>query len=108
MIDLSPLNGFVRQPPFTMETAASVLLSIREGDFLTFRGPEGCIFPDSHPSVILEVAPVHVGRDGSSVQGALLWIVNRSPGLHESLCRDVRLGSPLRDSSSPVLGWTTG
>ena len=35
MIDLSPLNGFVRQPPFTMETAASVLLSVREGDFLT-------------------------------------------------------------------------
>ena len=33
-IDLSPLNGFVRQTPFTMETAASVLLSVREGDFL--------------------------------------------------------------------------
>ena len=33
-IDLSPLNGFVRQTPFTMETAASVLLSIREGNFL--------------------------------------------------------------------------
>ena len=28
VIDLSPLNGFVRQTPFKMETAASVLLSI--------------------------------------------------------------------------------
>ena len=36
MIDLSPLNGFVCQTPFKMETAASVLLSVREGDFLAF------------------------------------------------------------------------
>ena len=35
VIDLSPLNGFVRQTPFKMETAASVLLSVQEGDFLT-------------------------------------------------------------------------
>ena len=34
MIDLSPLNGFVCQTPFKMETAASVLLSMQEGDFL--------------------------------------------------------------------------
>ena len=34
VIDLSPLNGFVRQTPFEMEAAASVLLSVREGDFL--------------------------------------------------------------------------
>ena len=31
MIDLSHLNGFVRQTPFKMETVASVLLSVREG-----------------------------------------------------------------------------
>ena len=34
VIDLSHLNGFVLQTPFKMETVASVLLSIREGDFL--------------------------------------------------------------------------
>ena len=34
-IDLSHLNGFVRLTPFKMETVASVLLSVREGDFLT-------------------------------------------------------------------------
>ena len=34
VIDLSPLNEFVLQTPFKMETVASVLLSVREGDFL--------------------------------------------------------------------------
>ena len=34
VIDLSPLSEFVRQTPFKMETASSVLLSVREGDFL--------------------------------------------------------------------------
>ena len=34
VIDRSPLNGFIHQTPFTMETAASVLLSVREGSFL--------------------------------------------------------------------------
>ena len=34
VIDLSPLNEFVRQTPFRMETASSALLSVRVGDFL--------------------------------------------------------------------------
>ena len=34
MIDLSHLNDFVQLTPFKMETVASVLLSVREGDFL--------------------------------------------------------------------------
>ena len=34
VIDLSPLNEFVQQSPFKMGTASSVLLSVREGDFL--------------------------------------------------------------------------
>ena len=33
VIDLSPLNGFVRQTQFRMETVTSVLASIREGDY---------------------------------------------------------------------------
>ena len=36
MIDLSHLNEFVLQTPLKMETVASVLLSIREGDFIAF------------------------------------------------------------------------
>ena len=34
VIDLSHLNAFVQLTPFKMETFASVLLSVREGDFL--------------------------------------------------------------------------
>ena len=34
MIDLSPFNEFIQQTPFKMETASSVLLSVRRGDFL--------------------------------------------------------------------------
>ena len=34
VIDLSHLNDFVHLTPFKMETVASVLLSVREGDFL--------------------------------------------------------------------------
>ena len=34
MIDLSHPNGFVLHTPFKMETIVSVLLSVREGDFL--------------------------------------------------------------------------
>ena len=34
VIDLSPFNEFVQQTPFKMETATSVLLSVRKGDFL--------------------------------------------------------------------------
>ena len=35
VIDLSPLNRFVRLTPFRMETVTSVLASIREGDFMS-------------------------------------------------------------------------
>ena len=34
VIDLSPLNGFLQQTPFKMETMTTVLASIREGDFM--------------------------------------------------------------------------
>ena len=34
VIDFSPFNEFVQQTPFKMETASSVLLSVRQGDFL--------------------------------------------------------------------------
>ena len=35
VIDLSPLNRFVRLTQFRMETVTSVLASIREGDFMS-------------------------------------------------------------------------
>ena len=52
VIDLSPLNLFIRQTKFKMETVTSVMASIREGDFMAsgdlkdayFQIP---IYPDS-------------------------------------------------------------
>ena len=76
----------------------------QRGRFPRLRGPERRIFPDPRPPFIPVMAPVHVGRDGSSVHGALLRTVDRSPGLHESLCRCVSLGSLSRNPSPPVLG----
>ena len=35
VIDLSPLNQFIRETPFRMESPSSVLLAVRKGDFLT-------------------------------------------------------------------------
>ena len=44
MIDLSHLDEFFLQTPFKMETIAFVLLSVREGDFLTFIDPKDAYF----------------------------------------------------------------
>ena len=41
VIDLSHLSKFVQLTLFKMETVASVLLSVREGDFSSFPGSEG-------------------------------------------------------------------
>ena len=44
VIDLSHLNEFVQLTPFKMETVASVLLSVREGDFLASLDLKGAYF----------------------------------------------------------------
>ena len=51
VIDLSHLNKFVRLTRFKMETVASVLLSVREGDFLASLGLKDAYFQiPIHPS----------------------------------------------------------
>ena len=90
MIDLSPLNEFVRQTPFRMETAASMLLSVRGGDFLASLDLKDAYFQ----------IPVHQSSrkwlcfvsDRMVHQGTLLRTVNRPTSLHESLCSSVGLG----------------
>ena len=44
VIDLSHLNEFVLQTPFKMEPVASMLLSVREGDFLASVGLKDTYF----------------------------------------------------------------
>ena len=58
MIDLSHLNEFVLQTLFKMETVASVLLSIREGDFLAFIDLKDAYFQIPLSSVIEEATKV--------------------------------------------------
>ena len=51
VIDLSHLNEFVQLTRFKMETVASVLLSVREGDFLAFLDLKDVYFQiPIHPS----------------------------------------------------------
>ena len=51
VIDLSHLNEFVHLTRFKMETVTSVLLSVREGDFLASLDPKDAYFQiPIHPS----------------------------------------------------------
>ena len=80
----------------------------QRGRLPSLHGPEGCVLPDPHPPLLQEVAPFRLGRDGPSVQSALLRTVNRPTGLHESVCNGVGLGPLSLNSASPVSGRLAG
>ena len=104
MISLSHLNEFVHLTHFKMETVASVLLSVREGDFLAsldLKDP-GKLDPD--PSIFEEAIEVHVGGDGLPVPSPVFRTVDRSPGLYQGLRSCVSVGTLPRDQTSPVPG----
>ena len=108
VIDLSHLNDFVQLTPFKMETVASVLLSVREGDFLASLDLKDAYFQ----------IPIH----GSSrkllrfmsegtvlpVQSPVLRSVDCSPGLYQSLRGGVGLGSRSRYPTAPLPGRLVG
>ena len=51
VIDLSPLNEFIQQTPFRMETPNSVLLAVRKNDFLaSIDLKDACFQIPVHPS----------------------------------------------------------
>ena len=110
VIDLSHLNDFVQLTPFKMETVASVLLSVREGDFLASLDLKDAYFQ----------IPIH----GSSrkllrfmsegtvyqFQSPVLRSVDCSPGLYQSLRGGVGLGSRSRYPTAPLpgtIGWSS-
>ena len=100
MISLSHLNEFVQLARFKMETVASVLLSVREGDFLASLDP--------NPSIFEEAIEVHVGGDGLPVPSPVFRTVDRSPGLYQGLRSCVSVGTLSRDQTSPVSGRLVG
>ena len=108
MIDLSHLKEFVLQSPFKMETVASVLLSVWEGDFLASIDLKDTYFqiPVHQPSrKLLRFLPRGGGGGGLPVQSPVIRTVVCPSGLHQGVCSGLCMGSLPRDSSSQVLGW---
>ena len=80
----------------------------RRGGFSSFPGSERRVLSDPDLSVFEEVIEVHVGGDGLPVPSLVLWTVDRSPGLHQSLRGWVSVGTLPRDQTSPVSGRLVG
>ena len=115
VIDLSHLNDFVQLTPFKMETVASVLLSVREGDFLA------SMFVDQPPSEMdgvfrrpsrSEVSSRRVQRPGRCTQPSLANCGDRvvsppSGGESTSSCVGQSANRPVCDlpqcEAAPVL-----
>ena len=109
VIDLSHLNGFVRLTPFKMETVASVLLSVRVGDFLASIDLKDAYFQiHTCSSVIKEAIVVPVGGDSLPVQSPVFRTVDCPTGLHLGVRRCVCVGPLPRDSSAVVPGRLAG
>ena len=88
-----------------METVASVLLSVREGDFPASLDLKDAYFQiPIHPSILMEAIEVHVGGDGLPVPSPVFRTVDRSPGLHQGLRSRVSVGTHSQDQTSPVSG----
>ena len=91
MIDFSHLNEFVLQTPFKMETIASVLLSVWEGDFLASIDLKDAYFQiPVHQSSrkLLRYMSGGGGGGGLPVQGPVLRTIDCSSGLHQGVCSD--------------------
>ena len=111
VIDLSHLNDFVQLTSFKVETSRFCTVICQRGGgggFSSFPGSEGCVLSDSDPSIFEEAIEVHVGGDDLPVPSLVLRSVDRSPGLHQSLCSRVSLGTLPRDQTSEVSGRLVG
>ena len=104
MIDRSHPNEFIQLTQFKMETVASVLLSVREGDFLAPLDLKDSYF---QIPIFEEAIEVHVGGDGLPVPSPVFRAVDCSPGLHPGSLRSCQRGHTLTGSDFSVT-WTTG
>ena len=104
VIDLSHLNDFVQLTPFKMETVASVLLSVREGDFLASLDLKDAYFQ----------IPIHGSlrkllmfmSEGTVYQfRALCFGLSTA---HQGLRSGVSVGTLPRDQTSPLSGRLVG
>ena len=107
VIDLSHLNEFVLQTPFKMETVVSMLLSVREGDFLASIDLKDSYFHVPVHQSSRKLLRFLLGGEGGvspSVQGPVLRTVDCLSGLHSGVCSGIYLGALPQDSSSQVAG----
>ena len=108
VIDLSHLNDFVQLTPFKMETVASVLLSVREGDFLASLDLKDAYFQ----------IPIHGSSrkllrfmsEGTVYQfKALCYGLSTAPQVFtRGLRGGVGLGARSRDTTAPLPGRLVG
>ena len=104
VISLSHLNEFVQLTRFKMETVASVLSSVREGDFLASLDLKDTYFQiPIHPSSRKLLRFMSEG-DSLPVPSPVLRSVDCSPGLHQGLRGRVSVGTLQRDQTSPLSG----
>ena len=82
VLDLSPLNVFLRKFPFCMETPVSVRDFVRDGDWATSFDLTDVYFHISHSRVLLEVATFHVERGVLPVSSSSLRSLSRHLGVH--------------------------
>ena len=103
VIDLLPLNEFVRQTPFRMETPNSVLLVVRKDDFLASIDLKDAYFQILvHPSSRKLLCFV---SNGTVYQfRALFRVIDRSTSIHKSFHGGLVLGSLPRSPPATIPG----
>ena len=89
-----------------METVASVLLSVREGDFLASVDLSDAYFLNIRSSVIEETFVLPVGWDSLPVRGSVVWTVDCPSGLHQCVFAGVCAWAP--SHGIPLLGYLDG
>ena len=104
VIILSHLNEFIHLTPFMMVTVASVLLSVREGDFLASLDRKDAYLQIPIPHSLRKLWGSH-RRGRLPVRRPVCRTLDRSPGQHYGLRqrRLTRMGSDF--SSIWMTGW---
>ena len=108
VIDLSHLNEIVQLTRFKMETVASVLLSVREGDFLASLDLKDAYFQIPIHRSSRKLLRFMSEGDGLPVTSPVFWTVDRSPGLRQGLRGCISMGTLSWDQTSPLSGRLVG
>ena len=104
VIDLSPLNEFVQQTPFRMETPKLSTAHSQEERLPCLNRPQGRLLPDSGPSIFQTTPAFRLERHGLPVQVSMFRTVDRPASVHESFRGGFFLGSRSRNPPATIPG----